>query len=86
MQDTRLLSLSIPTIGFFLIAIVVLGLPFLHPIVSATEGLLRWILWGIATLTLVYIIRTFVVHLKKNGLKFAMKWLFTGSIPKKRNY
>lgn len=83
MQDHRLLSLSIPTIGFFLIAMVVLGLPFFHPFVSATEGLLRWILWGIATLTLLYIIRTFVIRLKKNGVKSAMNWLFTGSIPEK---
>ncbi len=85
MRDTPIIAVSFPAVGFILIALTAIGIPFILPHVSSTEGLLRWALWGLATLTLLFIIRSFIIQLKLNGLKPAIKWLFTGSIQTKKD-
>lgn len=70
-----------PTVGILVLALAVAGLPFGTPAVSATEGVLRWILWAAAGLALLYVAVRVRRIAGEYGLRAALKWLLTGSVP-----
>lgn len=82
---SRFIVLPFPTIVLILIASIGISFPFFHPLVSSTEGMIRWILWGIASLTLLVIIRTFIRQYRAYGLRHAIKWVVTGRFPETEN-
>jgi uncharacterized membrane protein YjfL (UPF0719 family) len=71
----------IPTVGAVIGLILLAGLPFASASISAESGVLRFVLWTLATLVAVYVFIMFRRVRDEHGTVEAIKWIVTGRLP-----
>lgn len=72
---------TVPTVGVIAGIVGLLLLPFAWAAIPADTGLLRWVVWVTAGLILIYVVAMLRKITREQGIRAALKWLFTGKLP-----